>query len=108
MQLQHNIIHKTLHLRHKNQQYLFSSKVLGRSVVIDMKISIACDSSLCFFTNASLHQIEMRIKVNKLVDSFVMTDLQTMAAAEPSDVGQHWSFVSGPKTVGDLRICSHV
>lgn len=31
-----------------------------------------------------------------------------IAAAPPSDVGQHWSLVSGGKTAGDWRICSSV
>ena len=31
-----------------------------------------------------------------------------MAAAAPSEVGQHWSFVRGAWTVGDERIWSRV
>ena len=54
---------------------LFSSKVLGKSVVIAMPaISTACSSRPCFFTKSSLARI---------------------AAPAPSDVGQHCSLVSG-------------
>ncbi len=67
---------------------LFSSKVEGRSVAISMPmISTACSISPCLMAKASE---------------------TTMAAAEPSEVGQHCSFVNGPYTVGLDMICSRV
>ena len=55
---------------------LFSSKLLAKSVAIDMPtISTAFDSRPCLRTKSSLART---------------------AAPPPSEVGQHWSLVSGP------------
>ncbi len=67
---------------------LFSSKELGKSVVMAMpRISTALPASPCRRTKSSL---------------------ATMAAPAPSEVGQHWSLVSGPYTTGAPRISSSV
>ena len=64
------------------------SKLDGKSVFIDMPmISTAWSSRPCERTNSSLARI---------------------AAAEPSEVGQHCSLVSGSCTIGDARISSSV
>ena len=66
---------------------LFSYE-LGKSVVIAMpRISTALASRPCFLTKSSLARI---------------------AAPAPSEVGQHWSLVSGPKTIGAFRMSSSV
>ncbi len=39
---------------------------------------------------------------------FTTSSEQRIAAPEPSEVGQHWSLVSGPKICGDSRIWSSV
>lgn len=53
----------------------------GKSVTISMpRISMAWSKSPCLTTKFSL---------------------QTMAAAAPSDVGQHWSLVKGSNIFGD-------
>ena len=41
---------------------------------------------------------------------FLMTNCSDarIAAADPSDVGQHWSFVNGPNTLGDSSISFNV
>uniref|UniRef100_A0A6B0V479 Uncharacterized protein n=1 Tax=Ixodes ricinus TaxID=34613 RepID=A0A6B0V479_IXORI len=67
---------------------LFSLNADGKSVDISrLRISTACPSSLRRRTTSSL---------------------TSNAAAAPSDVGQHWSLVSGPNTVGDSRISCKV
>jgi hypothetical protein len=67
---------------------LLFSKVELKSVVISIPIiSTARSRRPCFVAKAS--------------------ETKT-AAADPSEVGQHWSLVKGPYTGGEARICSSV
>ncbi len=67
---------------------LFWSNVSGVSVtIVCPMISTALSSSECRRTNSSL---------------------ASTTAPEPSEVGQHWSFVSGSCTIGAARISSRV
>lgn len=71
-----------------NFMLLFSPKVELKSVAISIpKISTARFRRPCFMAKAS----DTRI-----------------AAADPSEVGQHCNLVNGPYTGGEARICSKV